>query len=177
LNDFIYGKGRINLMQNFSKEFLETVGSIAVNFTYLEYSLIKAISKLSEDNHSAPYLMTLLLAPDSFGILLSKYRKVVIYLLSLKNLYDTKMKSELNILNEELMSLSGRRTTVIHSFWTINDNGELTRAKYKKDIKDEKILEDKNITLQSIYDLPDDIMKEVKKLSAFNRNIIKLLGL
>jgi hypothetical protein len=87
------------------------------------------------------------------------------------------MKSELNILNEELMRLSGLRTTTIHSFWTIDENGELTRAKYKKDIKDEKILEDKAITLQSINDLPDDIMKGVKKVGAFNKNIIKLLGL
>lgn len=88
------------------------------------------------------------------------------------------MESELNMLNEELRGLSGRRTTVIHSFWTISENGNLTRAKYKKDIgSDAKFLENKDITMQSINDLPEDILKGVKKLSAFKKKVIKLLGL
>ncbi len=171
-------KKGISPMNYFSDKFLQTVGSVAVNFTYLEYSLIRAISKLS-GIQPAPHLMTLLLAPDSFGILLSKYRKVVIYLLSSKNLFDTKMESDLNILNEALKSISGRRNTVIHSFWTISEGGRLTRAKYKKDIssKDVSLLENKNLTMQSINELPNDILNCVKKLNSFNMNVVKLLDL
>jgi hypothetical protein len=109
---------------------------------------------------------------------LSKYRKVVIYLLSSKKLFDKKTENELNLFLEELKKLSGLRSTVIHSLWTINEKNTLRRAKYKKDISsDGKILEEKNITMQSINDLPEDILKGIKKLGAFNRNIIKLLGL
>lgn len=88
------------------------------------------------------------------------------------------MESEVNTINDELTRLSGRRTTVIHSFWTIDETGKLTRAKYKKDIgSDANILENKDVTMQSIVELPEDILKAVKKFGAFNKKIIKLLGL
>ncbi len=169
-------KKGISPMQGFSKEFLANIGSIAVNSTLLEYSLIRTISNLMSSNSNKSLLMRLLFASDSLTPLSLKYKDVTIYLLRQNDLYKDELKKESEELFAELRSLIELRNTVIHSFWAIEENGQISRAKYKRHLsKDANILEDKAVNLDSIKSLPNDILALIKKISTFNKKVLTLI--
>lgn len=162
-------------MLNFPKEFLQTIGSIVVNSAILEDILMTAISELmfSTDSRS----ITRLVATDSFDTLLSKYKKLVIYLLDSKALYDKKLKQEIKNLCDGLYDINERRNLIIHSLWLVDKQGKIKHAKYKRHIKeDPNILDSRELTWEIVKAFPDDITELMKKLLSFNKKIIKLLS-
>jgi uncharacterized protein YutE (UPF0331/DUF86 family) len=106
-----------------------------------------------------------------------KYKEVVIYLLRHKDLYKDELKKETEELFVELKALIVLRNTVMHSFWTMDENGQISRAKYKRHLKNDlNILEEKEVTLSSINNLPNDIIKFIKKFNAFKKKILSLVA-
>jgi hypothetical protein len=158
-------------------EYLEALGRITSNFTVLELALIVSICQLIPEAQSM--LITRLIAADFFNVLLSKFKKVSIYLIDKSDSISVEEKKEL--INEiktfcnRLESITVERDKIVHSLWFIDGEGKISRTKYKKNINiDPDIIDREPRTLESMNEFAEQIMEAITLLSNINGKIIKL---
>ncbi len=148
-----------------STKLTSSLGMLSIQFVSLEYSIMETISILmsSVDKN----LTIRLLSGDSFKVLLSKFKKILLYKINDKDLIK-----KFNVIHEELNKINDKRNGFIHAIWTIDDKNNITRFKYKSNIKkDPSIIEKEQKDLIEIEKFISRIEDSIKSLSSFDAKI------
>jgi len=162
-------------LDTLSKEHLKAIGSLTVDFVVLERMLMTCIIHLLS---SDPQYSKRVLATDNFSALLAKFKKLLIYRLQEKGLYDESIKKEYKSLYDDLDKINSERNTLIHSMWSVDKEGKAFRHKYLKQIdKNLKIDNREPIDVKSLNDLSYKLNIITSKLWGFRKKFIKSLSL
>jgi len=155
-----------------SKEYLEEIGTITVRFVFLERALMDTISQLSGVDSQ---LINRLISTDSFEVLLSKFKKLLLFKFYEIGLKDKSLFTELNSLIKTLNKANDKRNSIIHSFLFQNEDGSIARHKFKRSVnKHHAIDEFETINLKSLQELSTVIMLSTLSLIDFKEKIIGL---
>ena len=154
------------------KEFLEEIGLITVKFMILERRLIFAFCKLTQIDSE---LIVRFISTDSFDLLLTKFKNIVIYLLESKNVLDNKTKSEIDSIYKLLDTINKDRNKVIHSLWLVLEDNTIIRHKYSRSIKRKNGYEVEKIDLTHLKELRKNIQQSTSSFVIFRDKIFNLL--
>ncbi len=157
-------------------EYLEVIGTITVNFVLLERMLIVTLCNLMSPANSD--LTRRLVGSDFFVVLISKFKKLSIYKLDDRGLYSKEIKIKIKKMCSDLENISIERDKLVHSLWTVDKSGIISRLKYKKNINEHpSIVDEQTIDLQYLVDFNLKILEYFGKLNTLKDEIIKLLGI
>ena len=112
-----------------SSEFLEIIGSISIASVILERVMQLTISESIGIDEN---LMQRLIATDSFDILLSKFKKLFIYKIHDEGIESKELLDEIDKLYDTLYKTNEKRNKFLHSFWYTDEEGNLSRHKFKR---------------------------------------------
>ena len=164
--------GKFNMSVNLPKEYLEEIGIITVRFVFLERALMDTISQLSGADSQ---LINRLISTDSFEVLLSKFKKLLIFKFHENGLEDKCLLTELNSLIKSLGKANDKRNSIIHSYLFQDKDGSVARHKFKRKIKEHYSIDEfETVTLKSLKELSTAIMLSTLALSDFKEKIIGL---
>lgn len=150
------------------KEFFEAIGKIAVEFVLLERVIQEIIStSIGIDEN----LTQRLISTDSFEVLLSKFKQLLIYKLNVKKDKNDPVYVEIKELIKRLNDTNEKRNDILHSFWFLNNKKDaVLRHKYKRN--NPVLSETINVEHDALIDLLSDITNCISELEDFERKFI-----
>ena len=154
-------------MNEFSKEYLESIGLMVVRFNLLEAILGSAITQAVHANTS---LTDCLISGDSFSVLAAKLIKLLVYLYP-----DPKAIKESNKLYKDLDGINILRNNFIHTMTYINEKKEIVGTKaLKRPNKKLEIGKELKLGMEQLTDLHNRINKAINDLLKLDFLITKL---